>query len=128
MTRIARYLRFAVLGKNEHPRRPRRRRVGYRGPARDAGYRTWVRTLPCAACGSDFQVEAAHTGSDGGTALKASDYSCVPLCRGCHTGNPRSYHAIGRERFATLWSLDFGELVTRLNAAWESTRRGGRVA
>lgn len=123
MNRIVRYLRFAVLGKVDHPRRPRRR-VAQRGPARDPKYRAWIRTMVCCACGADFQVEAAHTGSDGGTALKASDYSCVPLCLGCHTGNPRAYHRIGRPAFERLWNLDFGALVLRLNAAY---RTGGKV-
>ena len=120
MTRIQRYLRFAVLGKTDHPRRTPRRRLGYRGPARDARYLAWIRTQACAACGIEWRVEAAHTGSDGGMRLKASDYSAVPLCRGCHTGNPRAYHRIGREKFAELWSLDFEGLVARLNAAWEA--------
>lgn len=72
----------------------------------------------CCACGSDHEVEAAHTGLDGGTGLKASDYSCVPLCQGCHTFNPRAYHRIGRDAFAELWNLDFEGMVVRLNAAW----------
>lgn len=116
---LIRYLQYAVHGiSTKLPRRPRRRVTG-KGPARNRQYLAWIRTMPCVACGSEFQVQAAHTGSDGGTALKASDYSCCPLCWGCHTGNPRAYHQIGRQAFAELWSLDFVELVKRLNAAWE---------
>jgi len=33
-----------------------------RGPARDAAYRAWIRTLPCSACGSTWLVEVGHTG------------------------------------------------------------------
>ena len=91
------------------------RRVERRGPPRDAEYRSWIRTLPCAACGSFCQVEAAHTGSDGGMAQKASDYSCVPLCRNCHTAGPRAYHRIGKHPFEREHGISFAELVRSLN-------------
>jgi hypothetical protein len=93
-----------------------------RGPPRDWQYRSWIRTLPCAACQSRWQIEAAHTGSDGGLSQKASDYSCVPLCRNCHTLGPNSYHRIGKQRFEWINGLDVGELVTALNIAWERKR------
>ncbi len=123
MNQTMRYLRFAVLGKAEHPRRSPRRRAGRRGPARDSRYKAWIRTLPCAKCGSRHQVEAAHTGSDGGMRQKASDYSCVPLCYDDHQGAPDSYHRIdgGREGFERANGLSFLELVERLNAAYRGT-------
>ena len=36
--------------------------------------------------------EAAHSGSDGGMSMKASDYSCVPLCVACHRTGQHAYH------------------------------------
>ena len=108
---LIRYLRYAVHGETVHPRKPRRRpRIGRRGPVRDRKYLSWIRTLPCAACGSTHQVEAAHTGSDGGMRQKASDTSCVPLCHNCHQAHPVSYH---RNREAM--GIDFAALVARLN-------------
>jgi hypothetical protein len=96
-----------------------RRKMLRRGPSRDPRYMAWIRTLPCAVCGSKWRVEAAHTGSDGGMAQKASDYSCVPLCRYCHTGRPGAYHRIGKGEFARAHGVNLGELVKALNLRWE---------
>jgi len=108
------WLVWHVLGRNpERDLRPTRR-----GPARDWKYRAWIRTLPCAACGVKSQIEAAHTGSDGGMSQKASDYSCIPLCRNCHTAGPNAYHRIGKRNFERRHSLELNDLVRRLNEAW----------
>ena len=119
-----RYLRFAVLGETKHARRAPRRRAARRGPERDWKYRAFVRSLPCAACGSTYRVEAAHTGTDGGMRQKASDYSCVPLCHECHQAAPNSYHRIdgGREGFELANGLNFVDLVERLNAIWSEMK------
>ena len=71
------YLAWAV-----HGRKPQRRasKPTRKGPPRDEVYKAWIRTLPCCACGVVGRSEAAHAGSDGGMSMKASDYSCVPLC------------------------------------------------
>ncbi len=113
-----RYLRFAVHGKSEHPRRAPRRRAARRGPDRDWKYRAWVRSLPCAACGSSYCVEAAHTGSDGGMRQKASDSSCIPLCHECHQSAPGSYHRTSREAFFAALGIELSDLVGQLNAAY----------
>jgi hypothetical protein len=126
---LNRYLRFAVLGDTTKPaRRAPRRRAARRGPARDWKYRAFVRSLPCAACGSSYQVEAAHTGSDGGMRQKASDYSCIPLCHEEHQAAPDSYHRIdgGREAFARSRGLDIDEIVSRLNAAYRGVAEYAR--
>lgn|ERR1041385_1094911 len=115
MSPLIRYLRFAVLGLTIHPRRPRRKSSG-RGPARSWRYLAWVRSLPCLICGG--KAEAAHTGSDGGMRLKASDYSCVPLCHGCHRGGNDSYHQLGRESFERVHQVDLAAIVRRLNHDW----------
>lgn len=109
MTHLGKYLMYAVHGKKA-PRRAPRRRTGLRGPVRDRKYLSWIRTLPCAACGTTHQIEAAHTGSDGGMRQKASDTSCVPLCHDCHQAAPVSYH---RDRAGL--GVDFPALVDRLN-------------
>lgn len=115
-----RWLYFQVHGRMP-ARRPRRSRAGYKGPARSWKYKAWIRTLPCAACGSTFEVEAAHTGSDGGMRQKASDYSCIPLCSDCHTGAADSYHR-DREAFDRRLLAARGvtvvDLVRDLNGEW----------
>jgi hypothetical protein len=108
------WLVWRVWGR-EPVRKMRRPRYG---PARDWKYRAWIRTLPCAACGSFRQIEAAHTGSDGGMAQKASDYSCVPLCGDCHTAGPSAYHRVGKRAFERRHGLKFKTIVRRLNHAW----------
>ena len=123
-----RTLVWLVLGRNME-RRPRRKR---RGPARDWQYRAWIRTLPCAACGSRWCVEAAHTGSDGGMSQKASDFSCVPLCKDCHTSRPTAYHRVGKEEFQRNHGIDFIDMVRALNSDWnarlhEPKTRGERL-
>jgi hypothetical protein len=107
----SRSLYFAVHGERPKRRSPRSRR---RGPIRDRKYRAWIRTLPCAHCGTTYGVQAAHTGSDGGTSMKSSDTSCVPLCHDCHQADPVSYH---RNREAM--GIDWEALVERLNAVYE---------
>ena len=90
------YLAWAV-----HGRKPQRRANSptRRGPPRDEGYKAWIREMPCIACGVEGRSEAAHTGSDGGMSMKASDYSCVPLCSDCHTQAPGAYHRVGKRAF-----------------------------
>jgi hypothetical protein len=109
-----------LIHGTKRARRSPRRRAG-RGPVRNWRYRAWIRTLPCAACGTTHQVEAAHTGSDGGMRQKASDTSCVPLCHDCHQSSPVSYH---RNREAL--GLDFPSLVQRLNSAYQMMHEYGR--
>ena len=115
MSRSLRFLRFAVLGKIEHPRRPRRSRVGYRGPARDAQYLRWIRGLPCCCGCGQSPCDAAHTGSDGGMSVKASDYSCVPLFRRCHD----RYHRIGRAAFEADFAIRFESIARNLFKMWK---------
>ena len=115
------WLYYAVHGTKPPRKAPRRRSSLRRGPVRDRNYLAWIRTLPCAHCGTSHGIEAAHTGSDGGMRLKASDTTCVPLCRECHQAAPVSYH---RDRAAM--GIDWEALVSRLNDVYqgmtESTR------
>jgi hypothetical protein len=114
------YLAHAVLGR----KLPHRERTGPRsgpsrqGPARDEDYKAWVRTMACCACGAEGRSEAAHTGTDGGMSMKASDYSCVPLCPDCHTRAPGAYHRIGKPAFEREQGLSFAVLATRLQREW----------
>jgi len=62
--------------------------------------------------------EAAHTGSDGGMSMKASDFSCVPLCADCHRQAPGAYHRIGMRTFEQRHGLLMGSVVDRLQQEW----------
>ena len=118
------YLAHVVLGR----KLPQRERIGPRsgpprkGPARDEGYRAWIRTLSCCACGVDGRSEAAHTGTDGGMSMKASDYSCVPLCPECHTRGPLAYHRIGKHAFERVHALRFASIAAQLRREWKQQR------
>lgn len=104
-------------------RRERRTARRDRGPARSPEYRAFVRSLPCACCGTTGHVEAAHTGSDGGMAQKASDYSCIPLCPHCHRTARNAYHLLGRAEFEHRHGLNIRDLVRRLNSLWQRRPR-----
>ena len=105
-----------------HGRKPQRRATSpmRKGPPRDAAYLAWIREMPCIVCGVEGRSEAAHTGSDGGMSQKASDYSCVPLCAGCHTQAPGAYHLAGKGAFERRHGLCFACTVARLNRQWQA--------
>jgi hypothetical protein len=50
-------------------------------------------------------------GTDGGLSMKASDYSCIPLCADCHTRTSEAYHCIGKGGFERAHGLCFAALV-----------------
>lgn len=114
-----------ILEGKPQPRKVRKLR---RGPPRDPPYRAWIRTLTCTICGSVWRVEAAHTGYDGGMAMKPSDYSCIPLCKDCHTAGKGSYHRIGRPSFERKYDIDIRSLVKALNVRWFAEQPGGEPA
>lgn len=93
-----------------------------KGPARDEAYKAFVRLHPCAACHRTAPSEAAHTGSDGGLSMKASDYSCIPLCAECHTRGDLAYHRIGKRAFERLHGLRGAAVAAELRRAWRAER------
>jgi hypothetical protein len=101
------YLAHVVLGR----KLLQRERIGPRsgpprkGAPRDEDYEDWIRSLACCACGVEGRCEAAHTGTDGDMSMKASDYSCVPLCSDCHTQAPGAYHRVGKRAFERSQSI-----------------------
>jgi hypothetical protein len=56
-------------------------------------------------------------------AVKASDFSCIPLCTDCHTQAPHSHHR-DREaceaRILERHRLTIAELVQELNREWKA--------
>jgi len=69
--------------------------------------------LPSAVSGS-HACQAAHTGGDGGTGQKSSDYTCIPLTWPEHL----EYHLVGRAQFERLHGIDCAQLVRALKHAW----------
>ena len=117
MTRsqLIRYLRYEIHGERIQRRQKRRR--PRRGPARSWKYRAWVRTLPSAVSGQ-YGCEAAHTGSDGGMAQKASDLTVIPLTPEEH----REYHQIGKAAFEAKYGISCAAIVKSLNHCWFAYR------
>lgn len=116
----SRWLYYQVHGTK--PPRKSPRHLSGRGPARNWKYRSWVRSFHCASCGTVNDVEAAHTGSDGGMRQKASDYSCIPLCSDCHTQAPHSHHRNRQEceeRIHRRLNMTISQLVKSLNREWK---------
>ncbi len=109
------YLAWAIHGRKP----PRRASSSTRkGPPRDEAYLAWIREMPCIACGIEGRSEAAHTGQDGGMSMKASDYSCVPLCADCHTQAAGAYHRVGKRAFERARGLCLADVVARLQQEW----------
>jgi len=103
-----------VHGRKAPRRSPRR--WSDRKPPKAWEYRAWIRTLPSAVSGIEGPglIEAAHTGSDGGTSMKASGYSCIPLTVEEH----REYHQIGKASFEAKHGIDCRHIVRSLNRVW----------
>ena len=114
----------SYLAWSIHGRKPQHRATSATrgGPTRDKHYLEWIRLLPCIICGIEGRSEPAHTGTDGGMSMKASDYSCVPLCSGCHTLGPGAYHRVGKRAFEQRHGISFVAIVTRLNSEWQEQR------
>jgi hypothetical protein len=106
------FLAYAVHGRMPEPLSPSKPR---NEPPRDEAYKAWIRTLACLGCARKGCCEAAHTGTDGGMSMKASDYSCVPLCSACHTQAPGAYHRIGKLAFERAHGVCLAAEVRLLN-------------
>lgn len=117
-TRFSRNLFRLITGREPAPSRRRTRSAFYRGPARDAQYLNWIRSLRCAACGREPRSEAAHVGR-AAMRQKCSDYETIPLCHQCHRTGIYSYHAAGKRTFAAMYCIDYGALVAKYNGLWE---------
>lgn len=38
-------------------------------------------------------------------------WSCIPLCKQCHTGDGMSIHAMGERKFALMYSLSYCAII-----------------
>lgn len=88
-------------------------------PARSEEYKAWIRGKPCLICGGG--PCDAHHALPSTTAQKASDLTCIPLCR---TIPPRLGHhdmALNRVAFARRFRLDVKAIIARLNREYLET-------
>ena len=55
-------------------------------PDKDPAYLEYIRTRPCIICGIQHRSDPHHIRNTQltGVALKAPDWTCMPLCRNCH--------------------------------------------
>src|SRR5215467_2677145 len=86
---------------------------------------TFVRQLPCVACGEAAPSEAAHvrTGTDGGVGVKPGDRYAVPLCAACHT----KQHRIGELTFWSALRIDPLNVALRLWTVPTDVKAGERT-
>ncbi|HYF36060.1 MAG TPA: hypothetical protein VD994_12270 [Prosthecobacter sp.] len=91
-------------------------------PPRDKRYLDWIRTQPCAVCGIEWEIEAAHTGPHG-LGQKSSDHSAIPLCAECHRNGKQAYHRLGPRKFSETHGLEVPELTADLNRTYEFRHR-----
>jgi hypothetical protein len=85
-----------------------------RGPARDARYLRFIRTLPCSVPGCRrSDIEASHSGPHA-LGRKASDYQTIPLCTRHHRTGDDSYHRLGPKAFQEYHGIDLGGIIRAL--------------
>jgi hypothetical protein len=86
---------------------------------------TYVRQLPCVACGKAAPSDAAHvrTGTDGGVARKPGDRYAVPLCTACHA----KQHRVGELTFWSTLRIDPLNVALRLWTVSADLKAGERT-
>ena len=105
------------------------RTVARRKPKLDSHRRgqhlSFIRQLPCVACGRAAPSEPAHvrTGSDGGVGMKPGDRYAVPLCTACHA----KQHRIGELSFWSALRIDPLNVAFRLWIVSADLKAGERT-
>lgn len=77
-------------------------------------YLAWVKTLPCAVCGTSHDIDAHHLKGYnlGGASVKGPDLLSIPLCRAHHDAFHRDPN-----QFETTHGRQADMLVRTLNQA-----------
>jgi len=79
---------------------------------RDEDYLNFVRNVPCIICGAGNSH--AHHMDTGGTGVKGSDYSAIPLCHIHHTGSNTSVHHFGGNVFESFHQINIKAIQNTL--------------
>ncbi len=80
---------------------------------------TWIRSLACATCGANDQIQAAHIRSRG---AGGSSVDLIPQCAPCHG----QWHALGRLTFCARFGVTLGDLqqlAADLERQWQQKGR-----
>lgn len=81
-------------------------------PMRSESYKKFIRSLPCLICGRDSEHHHEPLEFDSrGTALKGPDNEAMPLCVIHHTADRLSRHRMGREKFYSLYNIDWRKVI-----------------
>ena len=94
-------------------------------PHRRGQHLTFIRQLPCVACGRAASSEPAHvrTGTDGGVGMKPGDRYTVPLCTACHA----KQHRVGELSFWSALRIDPLNVAFRLWIVSADLKAGERT-
>jgi len=79
---------------------------------RNKGYLQFIRGLSCVVCGTS-PCDPHHT-ETAGKSIKASDLTCVPLCREHHM----EIGTIGRETFQARYGINFKDVLIKCMKAY----------
>lgn len=80
---------------------------------RNVKYLNWLRKQSCVVSGD--KAECTHhirIGTNGGCALKPSDYFCIPLTNENHTTESNAIHLIGEQTFLAKYNIKYLELFS----------------
>src|SRR6201981_2868491 len=94
-------------------------------PHRRGQHLTFIRQLPCVACGRAASSEPAHvrTGTDGGVGMKPGDRYAVPLCTTCHA----KQHRVGELTLLSALRFDPHNAALRLWTVSADLAAGKRI-
>jgi hypothetical protein len=82
-------------------------------PVRNRAYRLFIASQPCAACGQNWRIEAAHTGPHAHS-QKACDLKCIPLCQSDHQTGKYALDKIGSEAFERHFGISIEKTIRAL--------------
>jgi hypothetical protein len=90
-----------------------------RKPVRNLAYRRFIASQPCAVCGQNWKIEAAHTGPHG-LKQKACDLKCIPLCESDHQTGKYALDKIGSEAFEQHWGISIPKTIQTMQLRAEA--------
>ncbi len=92
---------------------------------RNTGYLSWIRKQSCIISGA--KAQCAHhirLGTNGGSALKPSDYFCIPLLNKFHTTGSEAIHIIGEASFFDFFDIEISSIFQGYLAKYLSEVHG----
>jgi len=78
-------------------------------PVRSRAYMQFIKRFPCLVCGKKWGIDPCHTGPHA-YGEKASDYTCIPLCRKHHEEFDSAPETFARKHHLNIPALICGFL------------------